>query len=205
MNDEVFSYWVSEILVPGVQARRRLLGLADDAPALLVLDGCLAHNKETLAELSKHSIDHHFLPPHSSHITQPLDRGILSSFKRVFKNEQCTETTNKVGRRMMRGLNALTKVCTPSNTRSSFWRAGIELNYEDSKPVITVNVETWLVQRNAPQSDLKEESFINNNLKKRARAKTVMKGQTKKEKEKEIKRAKKSHSEETERENEYRF
>jgi len=204
INEKLFRYWVDEILVPGVQARHRLLNLADNASALLILDGCLAHNEELLKDLSKYHIDYHFLVPHSSHITQPLDRGIFSFFKRVFKNVSCDDTTNKVGRRMMRGLIALTQVCTPPSIRSSFWRAGMEMNYEDGKPIVTVNVETWLVQRNSPQSDLKEETFINDNLKKRSRTKTAMKGMTKKEEAARVKKAKNSHPEEKERGDETR-
>ena len=174
-----------------------MLGLPENAKALLILDGCLAHDKEKLRVLGEHFIDYHFLLPHSSHITQPLDRGIFSYFKRVFKTTHNNDTQNKVGRRIMRGLNALSQVCTPGNIRSSYWRAGFELNYDDGKPSVTVNAETWLVQKNSPQTDVKEEFFINSAMKKRARTKTAFKGLTKKEKaENKKKKRKESEKEE---------
>ena len=97
INNKLFSYWVDKILVPGVAARCRFLGFKDDTKALLILDGCLAHSIANLQALSKHSIDFHFLVPHSSHITQPLDQGIFSVFKRRFKSTHCYDTNNKVG------------------------------------------------------------------------------------------------------------
>lgn len=180
INEKLFDYYIDEILVPGVQARRRMLGLIE-ANALLILDGCLCHKEEKLKALSQHQIFYHFLPPHSSHITQPLDRGLFSYHKRVFKNTQCDDTKNKVGRRLMRGLIALSSVCVFSNLRSSFWRAGMELNYNEGKPLIHINSQTWLIQLRSPNSELKEEHFVDETLKKRKRVKTVMKGLTKKE------------------------
>jgi len=90
----------------------------------------------------------------------------------------------------MRGLIAMSHVCTPAHIRSSFWRAGIELNYIEGKPVLTMNLNTWLTQRNSPASELKEEFFVDEQQKKRARTKTVMKGFTKKEQKEKDKREK---------------
>ena len=131
INQELFHYYVDEILIPGVAARRRMLNLPEDTKALLVLDDCLAHNEQKLKEIAgKYAIDYHFLIPHSSHITQALDRGFFAYFKQKFKTIQNRDTENKVGRRMMRGLSAMTQTSNPQLIRSSFWKAGMELNYE---------------------------------------------------------------------------
>lgn len=190
INEILFRYWLDEIFVPGVEARRRMLMLPADAKALLIIDGCLCHSEKMLKELSVKFIDYHYLVPHNSHVTQPLDRGIFSFHKRIFKNTPSPDTENKVGKRIMRGLIAMSHVCTPAHIRSSFWRAGIELNYIEGKPVLTMNLNTWLTQRNSPASELKEEFFVDEQQKKRARTKTVMKGFTKKEQKEKDKREK---------------
>ena len=73
INEWLFSHWVTNVLVPSIRMRHHALQLPEDAPALLILDGCYAHSKEILMALQEHHIAFHFLPPHSSHITQPLD------------------------------------------------------------------------------------------------------------------------------------
>jgi hypothetical protein len=96
INEEIFKYWITKILVLGVQMRRKAFGLANDTWCLLILDECFAHNEKYMKKLNKHFIDYHFLVSHSSYLLQLLDCGIFASFKRVFKNTQCNDTQNKV-------------------------------------------------------------------------------------------------------------
>jgi hypothetical protein len=138
INKEIFKYWITKILVPGVQMRKKAFGLANDTWCLLILDRCLAHNEEYMKELNKHFIDYHFLVSHSSYLSQLLDRGIFVLFKWEFKNTQCNDTQNKVKRRLIRGLIVLHQVCSPAHIRSSFWRAGFEMNYIDGIPTINI-------------------------------------------------------------------
>ena len=163
INDELFRYWVKEILKPGIEARRRVLQ-APNAKALLLLDGCLAHNKKILEGFMNEGIDHHFFLAHSSHLSQPLDRGIFSYQKRIYSTKKIADIKNAIAKRILTGLEALDEATTFRKCRSSFWRAGMELNYEDNKPKVTVNVNTILSQRNSPVTATKEESFVNKNL-----------------------------------------
>ena len=115
INEEIFEYWVTSILVPRVETRRRMLGLPEDAKALLILDGCLSHSKSKLEDLKDKFIDFHYLVPHSSNITESLDQGIFSYHKRIIKNMTCNDTFNKMGKCVMKGLIAMSQVCTPSH------------------------------------------------------------------------------------------
>jgi hypothetical protein len=115
INKEIFKYWITKILVFGVQMRRKAFGLANDTWYLLILDKCFAHNEEYMRKLNKHFIDYHFFVPHLSHLLQPLDYGIFASFKRVFKNTQCNDTQNKVKRQLICGLIALHQVYSPAH------------------------------------------------------------------------------------------
>jgi hypothetical protein len=135
-----------------------------------------------MKKLNKHFIDYHFLIPHSFHLLQLLDHGIFASFKRVFKNTQCNDTQNKVKKQLICGLIVLYQVCSPAHIRSSFWRARFEMNYINGILTINIQVQTWLTQRNSPNTNIKEKSFIYKSLKKKKRIRTAMKGETKKKK-----------------------
>ena len=86
-----------------------------------------------------------------------------------------------MAKRVMQGLIAYNQATNFVSIQSSYWRAGIELNYDNGKPVLKVNINTWLVQRNSPNSNVKREFFINKTLKKQARVKTSVFGLTKKQ------------------------
>jgi hypothetical protein len=119
INKKIFKYWITKILVLGVQMRRKTFELANDTWYLLILDRCLAHNEEYMRK-NKHFINYHFFVPHSFYLSQLLNRNIFASFKQVFKNIQCNNTQNKVERRLIHGLIALRQVCIPAHIRFLF-------------------------------------------------------------------------------------
>ena len=193
INEELFVYWVDKILKPGIEARRRALE-APDAKALILLDGCLAHSKDVLEKVSIGGISYHYFVPHSSHLSQPLDRGIFSYYKRIYAAKKIAEIKNVVAKRIIKGLEALDEVTTFRRCRASFWRAGIELNYEENKPKITVNIQAILSQRNSPNTATKEAAFVDKKLMKRKRTDTGKFGFTKEEKLKRKKKDEESHA-----------
>ena len=65
----------------------------------------------------------------------------------------------------MRGLTALQQSTTSVAIRSSFYWTGIQLNYSNGIPEISVNVCTWLIQQNSPDSDTKEGHYIDTSKK----------------------------------------
>jgi hypothetical protein len=56
------------------------------------------------------------------------------------------------------------------------------MNYIDGIPTINIQVQTWLTQQNSLNTNIKEESFIYESLKKKKKTRTFMKRETKKEK-----------------------
>ena len=95
----------------------------------------------------------------------------------------------------MHGLKALAQATNFVTIRNSYYQSGIELNFNDGKPEVKVNVNKWLTQRNSPQTEDKEEHFINTALMKWKRVETSMYGKTKKQKKDEEKQAQKARSE----------
>ena len=67
----------------------------------------------------------------------------------------------------------------PPTLRSSFFRAGFELNYSEGVPKVTLNLKIWLTQRTSPGSVQKEEFFLEPNN--HTKLKTGLHGCTKKE------------------------
>ena len=91
----------------------------------------------------------------------------------------------------MRGLASLQKSATFSSIQNSFYWAGIKLNYDNGVPDIVVDVETWLVQKNSPESILKEEYFAMQQKRKRKRVNTKHHGHTMKERKEQAKQKEK--------------
>jgi 4-hydroxybenzoate polyprenyltransferase len=84
-SDDTAVEWLKKVFIPGSQPRGPRGALE---PRLLILDG---HGSHTTTEFMYlcflHNIYLLFLPPHSSHVLQPLDLSIFSPLKRWFKKE----------------------------------------------------------------------------------------------------------------------
>ena len=88
---DVFGDWLLDVFIPHVEETRRTLhqtiGQFDDR-AVLLLDGCSSHKMAAHAQLlASKNITLLFIPPHSSHLTQPLDLGTFGLVKRLLRRE----------------------------------------------------------------------------------------------------------------------
>ena len=81
------------------------------APALLILDGATQHHcPEALDLLEKNNVKVHFLVPHSSHLTQPLDCLFFKVLKGKLKESQTIYSNlSKRSNRLVHGLSSLSK------------------------------------------------------------------------------------------------
>ena len=140
MTSELMLIWLNKIFLPEINFRRRGMNNLK-ATAGLILDGHSSHiNEETIELFKKNNVEYFLLPPHSSHLTQPLDRLIFSNFKKykskvTFSKEKYT----KQSRRILCGLKALAMASTPVDILSSFKRSGIIINNIGSKNIIKIN------------------------------------------------------------------
>ena len=83
MNSACFKYWLESIFIPYVNAKRNELNLSSNERALLILDNCPSHLITWTTRTCKYNdIDVHWLVPHSSHLTQPLDLLPFGLFKK---------------------------------------------------------------------------------------------------------------------------
>ena len=113
------------------------------SPSLLILDNCTSH-KEVEELCSEENIRILFLPPHSSHITQPLDLNLFSSLKKKYINELKKNninnfTNNKSLKNLISILKAFHDSVCPSTIISSFRRFGLSLKISQDEIVAYFN------------------------------------------------------------------
>jgi DDE superfamily endonuclease/Tc5 transposase DNA-binding domain len=81
--------WLIKVFEP--QTREKAAG----QPRLLIADGHGSHIRaDFIAHCMENDIDLLIMPPHCSHLLQPLDVGVFSAFKRAHSNE--TDTTSRL-------------------------------------------------------------------------------------------------------------
>lgn len=123
MNDEIGVQWFSEVF---------LANCGDARPQLLILDSHHSHEVLEMLELAKAQNIHVMaLPPHTTHILQPLDRVVFKPFKTAYRRH-CTEflaqnPTKTINKVTWPGLLSKTWTSTlkPDLIQTSFRATGI--------------------------------------------------------------------------------
>lgn len=104
MTKDIFENWIKDVFVPKVEATRLQYNWPNE-PALLFVDGHSSRNNDPLYDyLLDRNIKLAKLPPHSSHILQPLDRGINGSFKQKFNKLKKSTFDSDLPERRFRAL-----------------------------------------------------------------------------------------------------
>ena len=86
ITNDLFLHIVINIFVPAIEAKRRRL-CCQDTPALLIADGHISrYHPPLLHALSAHNILLIILPPHTTHLLQPLDVGMFGLFKSALRH-----------------------------------------------------------------------------------------------------------------------
>ena len=77
-----------ETYLMGHFAKHASLDRSSQKPVLVLYDGHKAHLSLTLADWAKdHNVVLFVLPPHTSHLTQPLDVGVFGPLKKLYNRE----------------------------------------------------------------------------------------------------------------------
>jgi len=85
INSMIYHDYLEKVIFPYVKERRIEIGNLN-ARSVLIIDGHLSHVKESIKTLcAMHNIDYLIIPPHSSHIIQPLDLCFFSSLKTNYR------------------------------------------------------------------------------------------------------------------------
>ena len=83
IEKDIFDQFIIHTVIPAINRHREMEGLLGKE-FFLMLDGHAAHHSvDAIREMKNHNIFVGFFPPHTSHILQPLDRGVFHVFKRA--------------------------------------------------------------------------------------------------------------------------
>lgn len=95
MTKDGFFSWFRDVFIPNVPAVDSRLG----RHLILILDGHTSHFSIPLVELAKQHLIHIIrLPPHTSHLLQPLDVGVFAPMKSAWTEVLQEHTHHAVGR-----------------------------------------------------------------------------------------------------------
>ena len=86
INEAIYAEWVVKVFVPHIQCKRITLG-RPEARVLLLLDGHSTRSSDVAKKaLEDANVAVVVIPSHTSHVLQPLDRGVNRSFKQHLMN-----------------------------------------------------------------------------------------------------------------------
>ncbi|KAL8284538.1 hypothetical protein RB600_009104 [Gaeumannomyces tritici] len=129
ITDDTALFWLSEVFIPAVCPVRKD---ARKEAKLLILDGHGSHvTPEFMAACLDNNIYLLYLPPHTSHVLQPLDLAIFSPLKTAYRSQvdhhlQFT-TSSVIGKRhfIRCYFVARTAAFTASNMRAAWKGTGL--------------------------------------------------------------------------------
>jgi hypothetical protein len=126
-NGNIFRQYLEQHFLPFVRASS-----TNTQPLLLLYDGHSSHVSSTLIDWAKtQNIILFVLPPHTSHLLQPLDVGIYSPFKTYYHSECSLFMKKNIGEVVNKynmcelACKAYLKAMTPSNIQMAFKKTGI--------------------------------------------------------------------------------
>ena len=153
-NSIIFQNYVTKHFVKYV----KLPGDKTSAPVLILYDGHKSHISLTLADWAiKNNVILFVLPPHSSHVTQPLDVAIFGPFKSMYFTECQAYMRRNPGANITKyHIAELTskpylKALSAENLISAFRRTGIHPFNHSAIPDTDVAPSVIYVQENAQQ------------------------------------------------------
>lgn len=141
INSDAFFYWFTKVFLLQLRENRKAYNYY--GPALLIMDGLLAHiNIIQKVNLKEENLIIHILPAHSSEQTQPLDLGVFAVAKRFMSNYRYNPQLSRQTNQILRIHNSLIQSTAPMNCRASFRCIGIDSQIKfitlDSVQVIAV-------------------------------------------------------------------
>ena len=165
MTTDLFENYIEEIFIPHLNRKRQQSNKPNN-PALIILDGFRAHSSPKLDALQKdNNWKLFFLPPHSSHLTQPLDLLIFGAFKKLMLRLKTSIDLNPLSKRIFLALKGIDMATNFFDNITSFSRAGFVINLEETKRSVSFDISKVLKNDRAPENDLKLEE--NKNKRKR--------------------------------------
>lgn len=127
VNTESFTYWLYSSFLPELHKLRELHSYS--GKAILIMDNCSSHiNAIKNINLIEENLIVHFLIPHSSHLTQPLDLNIFGPTKQFMSNYHYIDNISKQSNQIIKIQTSLRQATTQFHCRAAFRSIGIYAN-----------------------------------------------------------------------------
>jgi hypothetical protein len=135
----IYEDYLQNVIIPGIQYIRQSLP-GNMHTAMIIVDGYKAHlSDEILAVLALADIKYLFIPPHSSHILQPLDRLFFSRVKAAYRHRTRKGTLCGDSWYLEKVYSSIMSAAVPSIIIASFKRAGFSPMLEGGNVVSVIN------------------------------------------------------------------
>ncbi|KAH0790479.1 hypothetical protein GPJ56_005598 [Histomonas meleagridis] len=133
---EIISEYINDVFHVYIQNLRNDEKFGDK-PAVLISYNCASHfDNAMIKRLTQNNVRLVTIPPHFSHLFQPLD---LVTFG-VFKNEiRSTTLKYENGIQLDRVISAIERATTSENNRNAFYRAGLEIDTSNDPHTVVIN------------------------------------------------------------------
>ena len=125
VNTELYHKWMLEVVVPHIRKNR--LRERFDGPAFVIQDGFGGHDVELISDqLKENNIKVITLPPHSSHLLQPLDIGVFG-VQKFHKNRMklSIESLSEQTVAVVKIIDSLRRATSPIAIINAFKACGI--------------------------------------------------------------------------------
>lgn len=145
---DIFEDYIEKSVLPYIEAKRENLP-HDKRTALILVDGHKTHFTHSLnAKLASLDILYVCMPPHSSHLLQPLDRYFFSVVKGNYKYMKAREHLCEVTANLDKIFRSLQMANNIDTIITSFTRAGIEPQIIDGEiKKVFINRDRLISQR----------------------------------------------------------
>lgn len=95
--------------------------------------------------LQKKTFIFNFLPSHSSHLLQALDKYLFANVKRFYySNKIFDENMDRIGKNIPKILKTFYSACTPFTNRSSFKAIGMRSIWNENGEFIRIEIDFQL-------------------------------------------------------------
>jgi hypothetical protein len=132
MNSQLFSEYLSTVLLPDIDKLRTNDEFAD-REAVLLMDNCCIHvQAETRQMLADHRVKVITFPPHTTHIFQSLDLSLFGNFKKKMNYKLPLESDETTAGFIRKIFHTLKQTRVEDNVRSSFMQIGLQYNIEST-------------------------------------------------------------------------
>lgn len=147
VTENLFIMYLQRILFPEI-TRRKITYNLQDQMTVGIIDGCSSHRTDRVKEMMNDVINCVFIPPHSSHIFQPLDTSMFSLIKREYKrnfektnfeNDENVDNVSRLGNSFISIIQSIQNNSNPGIIKNSFKMVGLTEGIHSNGQTFVVN------------------------------------------------------------------